>query len=64
VRSSVRERQQCFTCSHLEGNFNEIRNITHVRGLVTLYIELLFYTKENNLKNKKLQRDGLAAIHM
>jgi hypothetical protein len=28
------------SCSDLAGNLNEIRNITHVRGLVTLFIEL------------------------
>jgi hypothetical protein len=38
-RSSVHERKQCSTCSDVAGNLNEIRNITHVRGLVTLFIE-------------------------
>jgi hypothetical protein len=39
AQSSVRERKQCSTCCDLAGNLNEIRNITHVRGLVTLFIE-------------------------
>jgi hypothetical protein len=39
ARSSVRERKQCSTCSDLAGNLKEIRNFTHVRGLVTLFIE-------------------------
>jgi hypothetical protein len=43
ARSSVRERKQCSTCSNLAGNLKEIRNITHVRGLVTIFIELPSY---------------------
>jgi hypothetical protein len=39
AQSSVCERKQCSTCSDLAGNLNEIRNITHMRGLVTLFIE-------------------------
>jgi hypothetical protein len=39
ARSSVREMKQCSTCYDLAGNLNEIRNITHMRGLVTLFIE-------------------------
>jgi hypothetical protein len=37
--SSVRERKECSTCSDLARSLNEIRNITQVRGLVTLFIE-------------------------
>jgi hypothetical protein len=43
TRSSVRERKQCSTCSDMSGNLNEIRNITHVRGFVTLFIESSSY---------------------
>jgi hypothetical protein len=39
ARSSVLERKQFSTYSVLAGSLNEIRNITHVRGLVTLFIE-------------------------
>jgi hypothetical protein len=35
----VRERKQSSTCSDLAGNLKEIWNITHVRRLVTLFIE-------------------------
>jgi hypothetical protein len=46
VWSSVCERKQCSTCSDLAGNLNEIRKITHVRGLVTLFIELPSYVMQ------------------
>jgi hypothetical protein len=37
--SNGREGKQWSTCSGPAGNYNEIGNITHVRGLVTLLIE-------------------------
>jgi hypothetical protein len=43
AQSSVCERKQCSTCSDLPGNLNEIRNITHVEGLGTLFIESHLY---------------------
>jgi hypothetical protein len=40
---SIHGRKQCSACSDLAANLNEIRNITHVRGLVTLFIESPLY---------------------
>jgi hypothetical protein len=51
--SSVRERKQCSTCSDLTENLNEIRNITHVRGLVTLFIESPSYYLQSDYINHK-----------
>jgi hypothetical protein len=62
ARSSVRERKQWAICSDLAGNLNEIRNITHLRGLVTLFIESSSYMDWKGITNAEFGRASIRHV--